>query len=205
MEFAEDSLEHPRNILEPIAQAIAQNIDSDFINGGGTTEPMGLDNMTGTYFRYHMGVNGAVISDYAPLEALWRKSREQNHDVSAFIMAPRTLGEFKLLETDTEGVQKPNIFPEIPMVETNAVGIADTQGSATNATKIYAGNFARNVVAGWRYGGPDSIKFLVDRSTLAEFGKIRLYGMTRMGLMHNRGYGVFGYVKGVIPSAAQLT
>ncbi|KPL13636.1 MAG: hypothetical protein AMS26_13710 [Bacteroides sp. SM23_62] len=34
-EFIEDSIEHPKNIMEPLSQSIADNIDSDFINGGG--------------------------------------------------------------------------------------------------------------------------------------------------------------------------
>jgi len=49
------------------------------------------------------------------------------------------------------------------------------------------------------------MKFLVDRSTLAEFGKVRLYGCCRMGLMHPYGGGAFAYVKGVIPPAGAIT
>jgi hypothetical protein len=40
---------------------------------------------------------------------------------------------------------------------------------------------------------------------LAEYGKVRIYAYTHMGLAHPRGYGVFGYVKGVIPGADSLT
>lgn len=161
--------------------------------------------MTGTYSRYWMGANGAVLGGYEPIEVLWRHARELNVNVSAFVMAPRTLGEFKLLETDTEGVQLPNVFPEIPMVETNAVSITQTQGTASNATSIYAGDYKNNVLAGWRYGSADSLKFLVDRTALAEYGKVRLYAWTRMGICYPRGYGVFGKVVGVLPLAAQLT
>ena len=111
-----------------------------------------------------------------------------------------------MLETDTEGVMLPNVFPEIPMVETNSVSIVQEQGSSgAVCSSIYAGDFKNNVVAGWRYGSADSIRFQVDRATLLEFGKIRLYGHTRMGLMHPRGYGVFGKVVGILPLAAQLT
>ena len=109
------------------------------------------------------------------------------------------------METATEEIPKPNPFAEIPLVETNQVGIADTQGTSSIASKIFAGDFNNNVWAGWRYGGPDSLKFLVERGTLAEYGKVRIYAYTRMGLAHPRGYGVFGYVKGVIPGAASLT
>ena len=129
-EFLEDSIQSPKSILEPIAQAIAEDISNDFILGGGANEPMGLSQMTGMYTRYHMGVNGAVLSHFAPQEHLWRKLRERNQDVSAFVMAPRTLGAIKLLTTGTELVQLPNIFPEIPNVDTNAVSITETQGSS---------------------------------------------------------------------------
>jgi len=115
------------------------------------------------------------------------------------------LKEVRLLETATEEIPKPNPFNEIPLVETVAVGVGDTQGTSSNATKIFAGDFKNNVWAGWRYGGPDSIKFLVDRTTLAEFGKIRIYAYTRMGLAYPRGYGVYGYVIGVIPPSGAIT
>jgi HK97 family phage major capsid protein len=189
---AEDSLEHPGNILEPLTQSIAENIDSDFINGGGSSEPMGLDNMPGGYMRLHLGANGSSLTDYEELGALWQKACDLNHGVSAFVMAPRILKEYHLLETATEEIPKPNPFAEIPMVETVAVGVADTQGTGSNATKIYAGDYENNVWAGWRYGGPDSLKFLVDRITLAEFGKIRIYAYTRCGLAYPRGYTTFG-------------
>ncbi len=96
-EFLENSIQSPKNILEPIAQAIAEDISNDFILCGGTNEPMCLSQMTGMYTRYHMGVNGAVLSDFAPQEHLWRKLRERNQNVSAFVMTPRTLEAIKLL------------------------------------------------------------------------------------------------------------
>lgn len=150
---------------------------------GGSTEPMGLDNMTGVYMRLHLGANGAALTGFEELGALWRKARELNHGVSAFVLAPRTLEEIRLLE-DAHEAPKQNPFGEIPLVETNQVGITDTQGTSSNASKIFAGDFRSNVWAGWRYGSADSIKFLVDRSTLAEFGKVRIYAKTRMGLAY---------------------
>ncbi len=157
------------------------------------------------YMRLHLDVNGSFLTGYEELGALWEKARNLNHDISAFVMAPRTLKEYKLLETATEEVPKPNPFAEIPMIESNAVGVSDTQGTSSNATKVFAGDFKRNLVSGWRYGSADSIKFLVDRFTLAEDFAIRLYGATRMGLMYNRGYGVYGLIKGIIPPAGAIT
>ncbi|MBA7535740.1 hypothetical protein ES705_27998 [subsurface metagenome] len=201
-EFEEDSIANPQNVIEPIVQSIAQNIDSDFINGAA---PLGLNAMTGTFLRLHLGENGAALTGYEELGALWQKARELNIDLSAFVMSPRTLKEYKLLETATEEVPKPNPFNDIPMVETNMVLNAETEGSSTNCTRVYAGDFKRGVLAGWRYGSANAMKFLLDRSTLAEFGKVRIYGYCRMGLAHPYGNGIFGYIKGVIPPSGAIT
>jgi HK97 family phage major capsid protein len=205
-ELIDDAIEYPGVILEPLMQSIAENISSDFVNGAGSSEPMGLSNMTGMYTRYHMGVNGAVLTNFASQEYLWRKLRELNQNVSAFVMAPRTLGAIKLLETATEKVQLPNIFPEIPNVETNAVSITETEGAGENCSSIYGGDFENNVLCGWRYGGgPDSFRFIVDPFTLGEYLKVRVYCYTRMGIAYPRGYGVFGRIKGILKGSTAIT
>ena len=204
-ELEMDSIANPQNVIEPFAQSVADHIDNMFINGSGSGEPLGLDNQTGTFMRLHLGANGAALTGYEELGAMVRKSRELNHNISAFVMAPRTYVEYKLLETATEEIPKPNPFADIPLVETNQVGIADTQETSSNATKIFCGDYKKSVWAGWRFGGPESLRFLVDRSTLAHFGKIRIYAYVRMGLAHPYGTGVFGWVQGVIPPSGAIT
>ena len=204
-EFSEDSIAHPQNILEPIAQAIAQNIDSDFING---TAPVGLASMTGTYTRYHMGVNGSALTDYAELLTLWQKARELNIDVTAYVMSPRTRKGFAALVTGSElnPLGQPDLISSIPMIESNQVLNTETQGTATSiCTKVYAGDFKRGVWAGWRYGSAGAMKFIVDASTLANYGKIRIYGYCRMGLAYPYGYGKFGWIQGILDAAGSIT
>ena len=201
-EFLEDSIANPQDIIKHIAQSIAENIDYDFVNGAA---PLGLANMTGTYLRYRIGENGASLSGYEELGTLWQKARELNVDLSAFVLSPRTMKEIRLLETATEEVPKPNPFADIPFVETNMVLNTDTVGTSDNCSRIYAGDYRKGCVMGWRYGSAGSMRFLVDRATLGEFGKVRVYGVCRAGIMHPYGTGIFGYISGIIPPAGAIT
>ncbi|HEC42838.1 MAG TPA: phage major capsid protein [Bacteroides sp.] len=202
-EFLEDAISSPKIILEPIFQTISQHIDNMYVNGSGSGEMYGINDIPGQVVRAHMGANGAAVTGFEELGLLWRKLREANQDVTAFVMAPRTLNEYRLLE-DAYEAPKANPYGDIPMVESNQVSITQTQGTNDAASSVYAGDFKRGTVAGWRYGG-SHIKFLVDRSTLAEFGKVRLYGVVRMGLMYPYGGGSMALLKGVIRPAGDLT
>ena len=203
-EWEEDSIAHPQNVIEPIVQSIAEHIDYMAVNGSGSNEPFGIDNLVGTYLRLHLGVNGAALTGYEELGALWQKACESNYEISSFVMSPRTLKEYRLLETATEEIPKPNPFASIPMIETNAILNSDTQGTSTNASKVFAVD-KKGIVAGWRYGGPESVKLLVDRASLAHFGNVRIYGLVRMGLAYPYAGNCIGYVKGVIPPAGAIT
>jgi hypothetical protein len=118
-------------------------------------------------------------------------------------MSPRTLNEYRLLEDATES-PKQDPYGFIPMVESNMVLNTDTQGGSDNCSKIWAGDFKKAVFCGFRYGG-SHMKILIDRSTLAEFFKVRIYGYCRFGLGWPYGGGAFGMVKGVIPPTGAIT
>jgi HK97 family phage major capsid protein len=203
-EFEEDSIANPQNVIEPLVQSIADHIDNMFVNGSGSGEPLGIDNLTGMYMRLHLGANGAALTGSEELGALRQKARESNYNISSFVLSPRTLKEYRLLETTTEEIPKPNPFSDIPLAETNLVLNTDTQGTSSNATKIFAPD-KKGVWAGWRYKSPNAVKFIVDRTTLAEFGKVRIYAYVRMGLAHPYGGACIGYVKGVIPPSGAIT
>jgi HK97 family phage major capsid protein len=204
LEQLEDSIESPQHIMNPLFQSIADKISYDFVNGSGSGAPLGLKNMTGVYMRLHLGVNGSALTGYEELGALWEKARNLNHRVSHFVMSPRTYKEYKQLE-DANEAPKQNPWGEIPMVESVHVLNTETEGTSTNCTRVYAGDYQRNVVLAWRYGGPDSIKFLVDRNTLGEFAKIRIYAYCRVGILHPRGTAPFGFAKAIIPPSGAIT
>lgn len=204
LEQLEDSIDSPQHIMNPLYQSIADKISYDFINGSGSGAPLGLKNMTGVYMRLHLGANGGNLTGFEELGALWEKARNLNHSVSAFVMAPRTYKEYKQLEDANES-PKANPWGEIPMVDSVHVLTNETEGTSTNCSRIYAGSYKNNVVLGWRYGAPDSIKFLVDRNTRAEDAVVRIYAYCRVGIMHPRGTGVFGFAKGVTPPSGAIT
>lgn len=202
-ELAEDAISSPNIFLEPIMQTIAQHIDNMLVNGSGSSEMFGVNNVPGLCVRYSMGTNdGAAITGYEELGLLFRKLREKNFDTTAFLMAVRTFVNYKLLE-DAYEAPKENPFSEIPMIESNQVSITQTQGSSNVASSIVGGDFKRGVIAGWRYAGAHT-KFIVDRTTLAEFGKIRLYGYCRMGFMYPYGGSAFGRIHGILNSTEGL-
>lgn len=150
-ELLQDSVNIESALQNALSNALALEVDRAALFGSGTApQPLGLFNMAGIN-TVSMGTNGAAITDYAPvLDAVEDLQEANAGEVSAAIMAPRTLRTFNGL-TDTTGqpLRRPQSLDGLPMLETTQVPTDQTQGTADNASSILLGDFS-GLVLGFR-------------------------------------------------------
>lgn len=144
-ELLEDSLNIEQAIEHEVVNGFATEMDKVSLLGSGTgATPKGIDNFTNVN-SYSMGTNGAAIANYSPVaEAIKLMHDDNAADPTGAIMAPRTFATFtKLLDTSNQPMQRPFTIAELPFRQTSTIGIADTQGTANNASKIFLGDFTQ--------------------------------------------------------------
>ncbi len=150
-ELLQDSVNIGASLNRSLAEALALEVDRVALLGSGSSnEPTGLENMSSVQ-SISLGTNGAAIADYTPLLDAIEDLQEANAgDVSGAVMAPRTLRVFNGL-TDSTGqpLRRPSSIESMPMLQSTQVPIDQTQGTATNASSIYLGDFS-NLIVGFR-------------------------------------------------------
>ena len=140
-ELLEDSINAEEALLNAFAQALALEVDRVGLLGDGSAgEPLGVANTSGIG-DVDMGGNGTALATYAPfVNVCYQLTQDNASEPTAFIMNPRTYTEAaNLLDSQNQPMQKPEAIAGIPMLQTTQVPITDTQGSATDASKVYAG------------------------------------------------------------------
>jgi len=150
-ELLQDSVNIESALQNSLAQALALEVDRAALLGDGTnTSPTGLDNYADVN-TISMGTDGGQLSDYTPLlDSIMEMQNDNGGETTAAIMAPRTLRGFSGL-TDTTGqpLQRPNSIGNLPFYQTTQIPVDQTQGSATNASTIFLGNF-EDLIIGFR-------------------------------------------------------
>lgn len=143
-ELIEDSLNIEQALTTAFERVLSGELDRVALFGTGTApEPRGVINTTGIG-TISMGTNGAQISNYDPLlDALQTLQVANAADPTAAIMAPRTSTTIaKLKDTTNQPLAKPEALRNLPFLVTSRVPINDTQGTATNASRIVTGDFS---------------------------------------------------------------
>ena len=140
-ELLEDSINAEDALMMAFAESLATEVDRvGLIGVGATGEPLGILNTTGVG-SLSKGVNGAALTnwdDYVNL--IYELTQDNAMPPTAFIQNPRTTKEGAVLkDSQNQPLQKPAILAGIPVLDTTAVPINDTQGSATDASRVYAG------------------------------------------------------------------
>ena len=127
-----------------------------FYGANGSNQPEGIDNFTDA-LKVDMGTNGAALQNYNPFISATRKLMDVNivkKNIS-FIYNPsiaETIAGF--VDTTSQPLNAPKMIADLRHLETTAVKSDYTQGSATDTTRVYAGDFSKMVVG---LGGSFSI------------------------------------------------
>lgn len=96
-----------------------------------------------------MGTNGAAMTRFNELGDAVQKLHEANANLAgaSAIYAPRTAGFFDdLAATDNQPLASPPSVAGRRRLVTNQVGVAETQGTSSDATTIFVGDFSQVLV-----------------------------------------------------------
>jgi HK97 family phage major capsid protein len=151
-ELAADSVNVGAMIENALAQASALKLDQAAIWGAGTdNSPTGVYSTSGIN-SVSMGANGAALTDYDKvLDAIYELQLDNAEDPTAMIMHPRTnLVMAKFKDGDSNPLSPPEMVARVPRLLTTSASIAETQGSASNASSIVVGDF-RHLMIGMRH------------------------------------------------------
>ena len=150
LELLEDAANSGSALQGAMAKALALELDRVALLGNGVGEPRGLDHCDGVNL-INKGVNGATITDYDDFSNAVEDVADNNGQAGALIMAPRTYYTIDRLKqgTTNDPLKGPESYQNLKKFVTNQIGVADTQGTATNASKAFVGDF-RNILYGIR-------------------------------------------------------
>ena len=140
-ELLSDSINAEEALLNAFSQALALKVDRAGLLGDGSAgEPLGVAGTSGIG-DVDMGTNGAALSNYAPfVNVVYQLTQDNANEPTGFIMNPRTYtAAANLLDSQNQPMMKPEAITNIPMLQTTQVPIDDTQGTSTDASKVYAG------------------------------------------------------------------
>jgi len=148
-ELLEDSTNVETALMHSLSHSLGSEIDRVALLGSGSgNEPTGLANMSGGINELSMGTNGSAISDYTDvLDAVKLLQDDNAGTVSGAIMAPRTHRVFAgLADTTGQPLRRPFTLEGVPFLETGQIGITDTQGTASDASKMFLGDFSDLII-----------------------------------------------------------
>ncbi len=154
LELLEDAPNAGDMLSGSMSKAIALEMDRVGILGSGSSEPRGIDNCSGIS-TISMGANGAALTNYDELSNAIEDVADHNGLAGAIIMAPRSYFVYDRLKAATTNnrLELPLSVQDIKdkgkIYHTNQIGITDTQGTASNASKIFVGDF-KNILYGIR-------------------------------------------------------
>jgi HK97 family phage major capsid protein len=150
VELVEDAPTVEQVVNNAIGQALALELDRVAFFGNGTDEPLGLDGQADIN-TVSMGANGATPTDYDPFIDAIAAVETLNGSPSAAVYSPRTANTLRKLKTGLSGdkttLVPPAEFTALRRIVSNQIGNAYTQGSATNTSKAFVGDYSQAAVA----------------------------------------------------------
>jgi HK97 family phage major capsid protein len=178
-----------------LAGAMAVALDAAVLVGSGTAPtPQGIRGTSGLQ-SVSMGTNGAALTGWAPVLDLVRDLEAANAGlVSAMIAAPRTARSINgLVDSTGQPLQPPPRLAGIPLLVSTGLPITETQGTATNASTVLAGDFAQ-VMIGLR----TALQVSVLDQRYAELGQVGMIAWLRADVQVARPAAI-GRIVGIIP------
>lgn len=194
-ELLMDTVNAGAMIEQALAKAMALEIDRAAIYGDGTNDsPTGVINTAGIN-SVSMATNGAALSNADKLlDAIYEMALDNAAPPTAMIMHPRTeLAMDKLKDSQGLPLTWPDKIARLPRLVTTAAPIAETQGTASNASSIVFGDYTELFI-----GMREDINVRVLNELYAGTGEIALLVHARvdMQLAHAPS---FSRLAGIIP------
>ncbi|MBA7576780.1 hypothetical protein ES708_18622 [subsurface metagenome] len=152
LELIQDAPNAAQVIQDSMAAAISQKLDLGILTGSGVDNILGIANYPDVNIL-SKGVNGSTITTYDDFSNAVEDVYDHNHIPNAVLMAPRTYFTIDRLKQATvnEPLSGPESYQNLKKFVTNQIGISDTQGTKTNGSKAYVGDFTQ-VLVGLRSG-----------------------------------------------------
>jgi HK97 family phage major capsid protein len=202
LEILEDAKNAGSALEMAMGAAIGLAMDRVALLGDGVNEPLGIDHAIPAGNIISMGANGAAPTAYSQLSQLLEYVALQNGEATAYIMNPRSYYQYDrlLCATTNNRLEKPlsvqKIFDDGRMFHTNQVIITDTQGTSTDASKAFAGDFKQLV-----FGVLKGLRFEFTRTggtgTFAQYeALIRAIVRFDIGILRSNH---FSKIEGLIP------
>lgn len=152
-ELFQDSVNIEELLVRSITQSFALELDRVALLGSGASnQPTGIVNTSGI-LTVTSAANGDQITNWSKLISAKEKLLDANVEGPfSAIMAPRTEAKFGgLQDTTNQPMQRPQFLDDVTFRSTTQIGVTDTQGTSTNATKVIVGDFSQ-LVFGIRSG-----------------------------------------------------
>ena len=194
-ELAEDSINVGAMIENAFAQAMATKLDFAAIYGDGSSNsPTGVKETSGIN-SVSMATNGAALTNYDKLiDAVYEMQLDNAEDPTAMIMHPRTNAALaKLKDANDNPLTVPEMIARIPRLTTTAASIAESEGTAVNASSIVFGDF-RHLMIGMRH----NIEVRVFDQTFADTGQLYVVAWMRADVQLSQAK-AFCELTGIIP------
>ncbi|MBA7562608.1 phage major capsid protein [Candidatus Atribacteria bacterium 1244-E10-H5-B2] len=148
IELLEDAKNASSMLEASMSAAIALEMDRVALYGSGTNEPSGLDVLTDVE-TINKGTNGATVTTYDDFSNAVEDIYDNNGVPNAVIMAPRTYFTIDRLKqgTTNDPLVGPESYQNLKKFVTNQVGITDTQGTSSAASKAFVGDYKQILYA----------------------------------------------------------
>jgi HK97 family phage major capsid protein len=153
-ELVEDSINASEILEAALVRSFAVEVDRVCLAGTGTPpQPRGIRNTTNVN-EVSQGTNGAALTSYDPILDLLALCWADNVTmIDTAIMAPRTLATLSKLKTgitnDKTPLARPAVLADWSFLQSANVSIAETQGSASDASTLYLGDWT-SMLLGFR-------------------------------------------------------
>jgi len=184
-----------------LGKSIGLEMDRVALLGSGVSEPLGIDHAAGINLT-SMGTNGAAPTSFDELSESIEDIALQNGKAGAIIMNPRSYFQYDRLKAaqTNNRLEMPLSVQEIKdagkIFHTNQCPITNTQGTKTNASTVYTGDFKQLV-----FGILKGLRFEFTRSggtnTFSQYeALIRAVVRMDIGILRDNH---FSKIEGLIP------
>jgi HK97 family phage major capsid protein len=194
-ELLEDSSNLNTALIQAFAGSMAVEVDRVALFGTGTApQPRGVFNTAGIG-SVEMAVNGAALANWGKvLDTVLELKLANAAEPTAMVMAPRTWRTIAgFVDTTGQPLRPPEAVQDVPRLVSTIVPIAQTQGSASNASCIVAGDFSQMML-----GIRTMLRIEVLRERYAENHQYAFVAHLRMDVQLARPK-AFAVLKGIVP------
>lgn len=194
-ELLDDSVNINQALTQAFAGAMAVETDRVALFGSGVApQPLGVFGTTNVN-AVSMGGNGAQLTNWAKVLDTILELRNYNaNQPTGMIMAPRTWRTVAgFVDTTGQPLRSPADIEPVPRLVSTIVPITQTQGTATNASCIVAGDFSQLMI-----GVRSELRIEVLRELYAANHQYAFVAHLRMDVQVARPR-AFSVLKGIIP------